>query len=182
MDQNQSLSGSPLPPTQDPPMGLCELNDWAVKTYLNISFNTCTQDCVGSTITDVLIAVHAFYMARVIFQQRRKLGGLSFTIALYVLVNAVWSLEGSLFRLQPRGRRLPQPLDTSYFGYLWKLNAQFEALLLFLFWKLSIELLSAADLLPPVLETRKKLLLGGAVAYAASFSIVVVRSCRYERG
>jgi len=120
-----------------------------------VPFETCTSDCVGSTLTDVAIAVHAFYMAYRIFKSRPRFDGISFTLSSYVLVNAIWSLEGSLFWLQPRSRRLPPPFNVEHFDFMWKLNAQFEAILLFLFWKLALELLSSTDSLPSFLTQHK---------------------------
>jgi len=136
-------------------MSVCSLNHYLVTMKFGVPFETCTSDCVGSTLTDVAIAVHAFYMAYRIFKSRPRFDGISFTLSSYVLVNAIWSLEGSLFWLQPRSRRLPPPFNVEHFDFMWKLNAQFEAILLFLFWKLALELLSSTDSLPSFLTQHK---------------------------
>eukprot|EP00520_Triparma_pacifica_P018648 CAMPEP_0118664696 /NCGR_PEP_ID=MMETSP0785-20121206/18173_1 /TAXON_ID=91992 /ORGANISM="Bolidomonas pacifica, Strain CCMP 1866" /LENGTH=341 /DNA_ID=CAMNT_0006558665 /DNA_START=158 /DNA_END=1180 /DNA_ORIENTATION=- len=182
--QNQSLgsvsSFLPLGPELGYSVNMCELNHAFATQILKVSFNTCASDCVGSTMTDVAIALHAAYMAYNIWRARPKMNGISFTLASYVLVNSIWSLEGSLFWLQPSGEKLPWFLDEKYFDFLWKLNAQFEAVLLFLFWKLAISLLETADLLHPSLKDKKSGMLFMAVIYAASFSIVTVKSCVFE--
>ena len=179
MEANQSIfQDSVHPPT--PSFSACALNHYIVTKIFSVPYDSCTSDCVGSTLTDMGIALHAGYMAYRIFQQRPKLNGVSFTIVSYVLVNSIWSLEGSLFWLQPGGRRLPLPFDVSNFDFMWKLNAQFEAVLLFLFWKLAFSMLEASDTLPGFLARNKKAFMFLASLHGLSLSLICVYDCDFN--
>ncbi|GMH86629.1 hypothetical protein TrVE_jg10691 [Triparma verrucosa] len=181
-EANQSVIHEQVYPdaASTPHISICAMNHFVVTEKLGVPYDSCTSDCVGSTVTDVGIAVHAAYMAYRIFRQRPKFDGVSFVIASYVLVNSIWSFEGSLFWLQPKGRRLPNPFDVKNFNLMWKLNAQFEAVLLFLFWKLAFSLLEASGTLHPFFARHKKTFMLLFFLHGLSFSLITMYDCDFE--
>lgn len=115
-----------------------------------------------------------------IFKSRPKFNGLSFIISSYVLINSIWSLEGSLFWLQPGGRRLPEPFNVDYFDVIWKSNGGFEAILLVLFWNLAFRLLEVSRCLPSVLSKYKKAFRMFTFLHGISFSLLCIYDCNFN--
>ncbi|GMH70213.1 hypothetical protein TL16_g05352 [Triparma laevis f. inornata] len=178
-ESNQSIIHD-SPTYLNTPPSACALNHYIVTEVFNVPYDSCTSDCVGSTVTDVLIALHACYMSVKIFKSRPKFNGLSFIISSYVLINSIWSLEGSLFWLQPGGRRLPEPFNVDYFDVMWKLNGGFEAILLVLFWNLAFRLLEVSRCLPSVLSKYKKAFRMFTFLHGISFSLLCIYDCNFN--
>lgn len=152
---------------------LCAANSWAVTEILGFKFLPCTRDCYSAAVTDLLIAVHAAFMVARIKVHCRNGGRSSIgrVITCFVCANSLWCLEGSMFWLQPDGRRLPGPDGLQpWFEVLWRLNAVLQAVILYFLWRLVVLLLKAAHICA-VLVRHEALVTRAALAHSCFFGV-----------
>eukprot|EP00965_Chrysotila_dentata_P188793 6172956-Pleurochrysis_carterae.AAC.1 len=109
----------------------CEAAADFSRDALGFGFETCTTDCIGASVTDLMLAVHAFATAfRIWHKYGSDTGPMGRWVLRSLLVNGVWSTSGVVVWLQPGGHR-PYGFDTFY-----RLNGQCQALLLFCWWSI----------------------------------------------
>ncbi|KAL3897578.1 MAG: hypothetical protein SGPRY_013022, partial [Prymnesium sp.] len=113
---------------------------WLARDVFSIRFVSCERDCVGSTITDGLIAFHALYAALRLWRVSASCPhphSFAWCAACVITANCVWSAFGVVFWLQPGGIR------AGWFEPVWRLNAVCQAVLIYSHWNLVHELLHA---------------------------------------
>ena len=149
-------------------MSVCAANAWVGTEILGIGFVSCDRDCVGSAVTDLLLALHALAcvvrLRSRLRERRRWLGaidsvvppGASFasfaTVASgLMLSNAIWSGLGALYWWQPGGRKIVG------FEVLWRLNAQCQASLLYFAYRVALTLVRISALCPAITRHERAL-------------------------
>ena len=106
----------------------CEAAAYVSRDVLDFGFQTCTHDCVGASLTDALLAMHALFTALRIYRAHGLRGNMGTCVIRCLLVNAAWSITGVYVWLQPGGER------PARFDALYRLNGQCQAMLLFSWW------------------------------------------------
>lgn len=144
--------------------------------YVGLGFKSCSHDCVGAAVTDLLLAVHAGYTAcRLLCRARRAQRAapvkasteLSFaSIAVgQILSNCGWSTLGAVYWLQPGGRR--------FWGFetAWRLSAQFQVTLFIFAYALG-QRFNRMGAVSPFVSRHETLLSSLGVAHAVLFGLV----------
>ena len=102
---------------------------------VGLGFESCDKDCIGASVTDLVLCVHALWTAcrvwRRVAAQREQLGvpsrpwSFASLATGAILSNAGWSLLGACYWLQPGGRR--------FLGFeaCWRLSAQCQVVLFY---------------------------------------------------
>lgn len=142
---------------------------------IGLGFESCDKDCIGASVTDLALCVHATWTAcriwRRVSAQRRRQGihsrpwSFASLAVGAILSNASWSLLGACYWLQPGGLRFPG------FEACWRLSAQCQVALFYFAYCLGLAFCRIGGISPTAVR-HETLLSRCGMAHALAFGLL----------